>query len=328
MARRRALLAALMVLGTGLLRAAEAGTRLKDLARVGGWRDMELVGYGLVTGLRGTGDRPGTNPTSQSLMNLLNRLGVSLMPQDIASSNVAAVAVTARVPAFARPGAALDARVSSIGTAVSLENGTLLLTPLVGSDGKLYALAQGPLAHDPEIDDGRKNAARSTTVVLPSGVLLEQALPGPGTSEGPLGITLHTPDFTTAERIAQALRTAFRAAARAVDPARVEVEIPSEFKDNPVAFAARIEMVAVGADEAPRVVVNQITGTVVAGHDVKISPVTIAHAGLKIEIGPAEGDVTALVSMLDQVGAKPRDVSTIFRMLKRLGALKAELVVL
>jgi len=314
-----------------------ADMRMKDLARVGGWREMELVGYGLVTGLRGSGDKAGTNPSAQSMANLLNRLGLSLSAADIASSNVAAVIVTARVSAYSRAGSSLDARVSSIGNALSLENGTLLLTPLRGSDGQVYGTAQGALASDPESGAQRNNAntAHATTVVVPGGVLLEKTLPAPPAgNEGRLIVNLNTPDYVTAERAAQALREAFKTKCRAMDAALIEVEVPNEFREDPVGFAARVEMVRVGADERPRVVINENTGTVVSGREVKLSAVTISHAGLKIEVGvpsPAggsEGDVPSLVGLLNRVGAKPKDVVTIFKMIKRLGALKADLVVM
>lgn len=309
--------------------------RLKDLARVGGWREMELVGYGLVTGLRGSGDKAGTNPSAQSMANLLNRLGLSLSAADIASANVAAVIVTARVSAYSRAGSSLDARVSSIGNATSLENGTLLLTPLRGSDGQIYGTAQGGLASDPEAGSNRNNTSHAMTVIVPSGVLLEKTLPAPPAgNQGRLIVNLNTPDYVTAERAAQALREAFKTNCRAVDAALIEVEIPSDFKDDPVGFAARVELVRVGADERPRVVINEATGTVVSGREVKLSAVTISHAGLKIEVGVpssaggSEGDVPTLVGLLNRVGAKPKDVVTIFKMIKRLGALKADLVVM
>jgi flagellar P-ring protein precursor FlgI len=331
------LLTFIVLISSALPPNAGADMRMKDLARVGGWRELELVGYGLVTGLRGSGDKAGTNPSAQSMANLLNRLGLSLSAGDIASSNVAAVIVTARVSAFSRAGSSLDARVSSIGNAVSLENGTLLLTPLRGADGQIYGTAQGALASDPE-SGGKKNnnnASRATTVIVPGGVLLEKTLPAPPAGvEGRLVINLNTPDYVTAERAAQALREAFKTQCRAVDAASIEVEIPSEFKDDPVGFAARAEMVRVGADERPRVVINETTGTVVSGREVKLSAVTIAHAGLKIEVGVpssaggTEGDVPTLVGLLNRVGAKPKDVVTIFKMIKRLGALKADLVVM
>ncbi len=311
--------------------------RLKDLARVGGWREMELVGYGLVTGLRGSGDKAGTNPSAQSMANLLNRLGLSLSAGDIASSNVAAVIVTARISAFSRTGSSLDARVSSIGNATSLEGGTLLLTPLRGADGQVYATAQGPLASDPESAANRTAGAGShnTIASVPGGVLLEKTLPPPPAgNQGRLMVNLNTPDYVTAERAAQSLREAFKTNCRAVDAALIEVEIPSDFRDDPVGFAARAEMVRVGADERPRVVINETTGTVVSGREVKLSAVTISHAGLKIEVGVpssaggTEGDVPTLVGLLNRVGAKPKDVVTIFKMIKRLGALKADLVVM
>lgn len=311
---------------------AAADTRVKDIARVGGVRDMELVGYGLVTGLRGTGDRPGSGPAAQSLVNLLHRLGVAASPQELQSSNIAAVAVTARVTAYSRPGAALDARVSSLGNATRLEGGTLLLTALLGVDGKAYATAQGRLAEDPGSDDDRKNAGGATTAFLPSGVLLEKATAGPGAVEdGRLSVTLDRPDAVTAERVAQALRESLRAPARATDPGRIEVEIPEDFRDDPVGFAARVERVSVTPDEAPRVVLNERTGTVIAGRGVRITPVAISHGSLKIDIGGGaakDADVTSLVEMLNGLGARPRDVVVIFQMLKRLGALKAELVLM
>jgi flagellar P-ring protein precursor FlgI len=326
---------ALFLLATAVVPPASADMRLKDLARVGGWRELELVGYGLVTGLRGTGDKAGTNPSAQSLANLLNRLGLSLSPQELSSENVAAVIVTARASAYARPGSSLDARVSSIGNATSLENGTLLLTPLRGNDGQVYATAQGALASDMEPGSKKSSASRATTVVVPGGVLLEKALASPPAgSDGKLSVVLNTPDYVTAERAAQALRDAFHTKSRALDAGQIEVEIPADFREDPVGFAARAELVTVGADERPRVVLNETTGTVVAGREVKLSAVTISHAGLKIEVGSAspaggtEGDVPTLVSLLNRVGARPKDVVTIFKMIKRLGALKADLVIM
>lgn len=320
----------------GTLNLAAGETRVKDVARVGGARDLELVGYGLVTGLRGTGDRPGSGPAAQSLVNLLNRLGVAASPQELQSSNIAAVAVTARVPAFSRPGAASDARVSSLGNASRLEGGTLLLTALLGVDGKAYATAQGRLAEEPEAGDDRRGAGSAggaTTAFLPSGVLLEKPLTGPAAeTDGRLAVTLDRPDAVTAERIAQAVQETLKTPSRATDPGRVEVEIPEDFREDPVGFAARVERVTVTPDDAPRVVLNERTGTVIAGQGVRIAPVAISHGGVKIEIGGgparAEADVTSLVDLLSGLGVRPRDVVVIFQMLKRLGALKAELVLM
>lgn len=311
---------------------AEGALMIKDIARVGVNRDLELVGYGLVTGLRGTGDKAGSNPTTQSLVNMLTRLGVTVNAGDLNTSNVAAVAVTSRLSAFAQPGSAADGVVSSIGNATSLEGGTLLMTPLLAGNGKAYAVAQGKLSPDSlDLGDEKERKTGRATVWLSGGVQVNQPLPAPVVEdEQSLRVVLRDPNYGAAERVAQAIREELQTPARALDPSQIEVEVPGLFQKDWVAFAARVEHVPVQTEESPRVVVNEQTGTVIAGSSVKVSPVAIAHKGLKIEVegGKAhpETSVTTLVSALDRVGVKPRDMVMIFKMLKRLGALKADLV--
>jgi flagellar P-ring protein FlgI len=273
-------------LGAASVRAA----RIKDIAHVEGFRSNQLSGYGLVVGLNGTGDRQNTEFTVQTLANLLQEYNIRVNPADVRVKNVAAVIVTADVPAFLQPGTKLDAAISSLGDAGSLSGGTLLLTPLKGPDGKVYAVAQGPvslgggytaLAVGAKVSKNHPTAGRIT-----GGVLLERAIPSAVVgSDGQIRINLDQPDFTTATRISESLaRSPLRAAAQSLSPGVVTVSIPDKFKPDPIAFISALESIEIAADNPARIVVNERTGTVIISKDVRIAPVAVAHGGLHITI--------------------------------------------
>ena len=262
--------------------------KIKDIARVAGVRDNPLTGYGLVFGLAGSGDSARNHATVQSIVNTLRNFGVNVSEPDIASRNVAAVIVTAKLPAFAEAGQLVDVQVASAGDARSLTGGTLMLTPLYGPDGKLYAMAQGAISvggyqFEGMVASTQKN--HPTVGWIPSGASVEQGSPlrvaGDGRS---LSILLNDPDFTNANRIANAVRAAEpNAIVRAEHAGKVTVSYFSP-PSNLVSEVARIENITVAQDRRARIVVSERTGTVVAGGDVRIGQVTISHGNLKVEI--------------------------------------------
>lgn len=278
------LLAALCATST-----AEAGTvKVKDIARVAGVRENALTGYGLVFGLSGSGDSQRNRATVQSVANTLRNFGVNVDDADIASRNVAAVIVTAKLPAFAEPGQMLDVQVSSSGDARSLTGGTLMLTPLMGPDGRLYAMAQGAISVGGYQFQGvtaslQKN--HPTVGWIPSGGSVEQASPLQVAGQGrQLSILLNEPDFTNATRIANAIRSAEPSlSVRADHAGKVTVDFAAT-PSNLVERISRLENLTVVQDRPARVVVNERTGTVVAGGDVRLGKVGISHAGLRVEI--------------------------------------------
>lgn len=264
--------------------------RLKDLGRIEGWRSNQLVGYGLVTGLAGTGDALRNQATRQSLANLLSHFGTAIAPEQVQSRNVAAVMVTATLPAIAHVGDRIDVAVTSIGEARSLLGGVLLMTPLNGPDGKLYALAQGALSVGGYKYDLNGNIAQKnhpTTATIPGGANVEAAVAVRLQREDrTLRYLLAEPDYTTANRVAQAINASFgQALATALDGATVQVAMPADYPpERVVPFLTRLESLTVEPDKRARVVVNERNGVVVAGGDVRIDRVTITHGELKISI--------------------------------------------
>lgn len=265
--------------------------RIKDLAQVGGVRGNALVGYGLVVGLDGSGDRTSQVPfTVQSLKNLLGELGVnvpsSVNPQ---LKNVAAVAIHAQLPPFAKPGQPIDVTVSSIGNAVSLRGGSLLMAPLKGADGQVYAIAQGDLVVGGFGAQGRDGSKISVNVPsvgrIPNGATVERALPDVFGGSGEITLNLHQNDFTTVARMVAALESAFGpGSARAVDGATVAVRSPTD-PGARIGMLARIENIELSPGAAPaKVVVNARTGTVVIGSQVRVSPAAISHGSLTVTI--------------------------------------------
>ncbi|MGE5572355.1 MAG: flagellar basal body P-ring protein FlgI [Bacteroidota bacterium] len=263
-----------------------AESRIKDIAHVEGVRDNDLIGYGLVVGLKGTGDSSGAMFTVQSVANMLMRFGIKITPDQMRVKNVAAVMVTARLPAFARVGDRLDVVVSSVGDARSLEGGTLLLTPLLGPDERMYAAAQGVVSLGGGAA-GTRQKVHPTVARIPEGATVEQELATAiaGATAGTITLALAEPDFVTADRMARAICARLgEGVAKAADAGAVEVRVPPEYADNLVALVALIGEIPVTADVPARVVFNERTGTVVIGGTVRILPAVVSHGSLRVQI--------------------------------------------
>jgi flagellar P-ring protein FlgI len=343
---------------------APCATRLKDLVSVEGVRENQLIGYGLVVGLRGTGDRQQTVFSVQSLTNLLQQMGVSVPSTAIRVNNVAAVMVTSALPAFGQPGARIDVTAAAIGDASSLQGGLLLLTSLKGIDGQVYAIAQGPLLTGGFSAGGggsSQTVGHPTVGRVPGGATVERAAPSVAPSKI-VRLQLHHQDFTTATRIVENVNKKFGGtAAVAESSGLVSVTPPEQYRAKPVEFIAELEKLEVQSDHAARVVVNERTGTIVMGKDVKVAPVAIMHGNLSVEIQttmtvsqpgafskgqtavvPQVGvdvkeeqarnivlsngaTVEELVRALMSIGSTPRDVISILQNLRSAGALDAEL---
>ena len=291
--KRRRCLALLALVATSLVAAAapapDAAVRIKDLGKLAGWRENAVVGYGLVTGLAGTGDSSRNQATRQSIANLLQHFDLKLTPDQISSRNVAAVMVTTNLPPFARRGDTLDVTVTSMGDARSLLGGALLLAPLKGPDGRVYALAQGPVSVGGYKYDLNGNVVQKnhpTVGVIPSGAAVEVPLSADVVDgENKLVFVLSRPDYTTANRVADAINGMLGAGtARARTAADVEIRPGKARADDLVAFMTSLENLAVEPDRRARVVINERTGVVVSGGDVHISKVSISHGDLKVSI--------------------------------------------
>ena len=347
-----------------------AAPRIKDISRVGTDGVLRLMGYGLVIGLDGTGDSKGTEFTVQSVTNMLTRMGITVPQNKVKIKNVAAVIVSAEMPLTARIGTRIDVTVSSLGDAKSLEGGTLLLSPLKGSDGTYYATAQGPVSVGgfKAAGAGGDQISKNYTLVgrIPSGALVEAEAASAGPQSDYVEIMLFHPDYTTASRISDAISADFGdIEAVALDQAMVRVTLPEDVRRSGrvVDFIARVETTRVYPDVAAIVVINEKTGTIVAGENVSIGAVAIAHGGLSIEIrswpvisqpppfsgkGQAQTVVTEddevyaeveqsqliafeesssvaeVARALNALGVTPRDIIAIFQALKEAGALRAE----
>jgi len=268
-----------------------ASTRLKDLVSIEGIRDNQLMGYGLVVGLNGTGDKRQTVFSTQTLTNLLARMGISVNPTAIQVRNVASVLVTANLPPFAQTGSRLDVAVSTIGDASNLQGGMLVLTPLKGADGQIYAVSQGSVITGGFVAGRGGNTQtvnHPTTGRIPNGAIIEKNAPSvtPGTK---VRLQLRQADFTTAARISAAINRKFAAGntmlvAHAENAGLIEVEAPAEYKARAVEFLSELENVRVEADRPARIVINERSGTIVMGKEVQIAPVSILHGGLTVEI--------------------------------------------
>jgi flagellar P-ring protein FlgI len=269
--------------------ASAGGSRVKDLVTVSGARDNQLVGYGLVVGLAGEGDK---NPvyTIQSIANTLQRFGITVPPATLQSKNVAAVMVTADVRAFVKNGARLDVTVSSLGDAKTLQGGVLLQAPLLGADGKVYAVAQGPLSVGGFVGGSGGGGGASvqknhpTVAQIPGGALIEREIPAEVVREDSLELLLREPDFTSAARLAAAINEVFASHAQAVDSTTVRVRVPEGHLTAPVDFIARLEAVEVTPDSPARIIINERTGTIVANARIRIAACAVSHGDLTISI--------------------------------------------
>lgn len=324
--------------------------RLKDLGFVRGVRDNELVGYGIVVGLKGTGDDQGSAMTPQSVSTMLRRLGVQVDPKTLRLRNAAAVMVTARLPPFSRSGVRLDVTVSSLGTATSLQGGTLLETPLVGPDQRTYALAQGSLSLGGFEVSGRTGTGvqknHLTAARIPLGATVEtEFVPSSFLEAKELVWALRDPDFTTARNIAEAItKTLGEGSAKALDPSAVSISVPDEYTGKVAELVAKIESLDAAVDGRARVVVNERTGTVVASADVRIGKAAVAHGGLVVEVreqyvvsqpGAFSGGSTAVIPQSDvrageQTGQvhllEGASLNDVVRVLNQLGATPRDLI--
>ena len=350
---------------------ASASSRIKDIVDFEGVRDNMLVGYGLVVGLNNTGDTLKTGHfTKQSLQAMLNRLGVKPTDTGLDSKNVAAVMVTASLPPFARQGSRIDVTVSALGDSKSLLGGTLLVTPLLGADGEVYSVAQGQLAVGGFQAGGQAETVTKgvpTSGRIASGAIVERELGFELTNKDKIKLTLRNPDFTTARRISQAINAFLGTTAAAPsDPTTVQLLVPDSYRNNVVNLLTDIEQLRVEPDQLARVVIDQHSGTIVMGENVRISTVAIAQGSLTIRITEAEqvsqpgpfaevGTTTTvqrtnievnqgedkrltvlqpgvtmqeLVNGLNALGIGPRDMITILQAIKTAGALQAEIEVM
>jgi len=341
--------------------------RIKDIATFSGMRDNQLVGYGLVIGLNGTGDKKNSVFTISSMVNMMDRMGISVDPKQYTPKNVASAIITAKMPASAKPGSRIDVTVSSLGDATSLQGGVLIQTPLKGIDGKVYALAQGPLALGGYGATGAAaNTQKNVTTVasIPGGATIERAVPFEFNEQEKVTLHLSITDFSTAQQIAERLNSTMGGQfARAVDAGSVSLNIPPHYQGNLVPLMASLENLEIAPDVAAKVVVDEKTGTVVLGRDVRVAKAAVAHGNLQITVqegqqvsqpgpfsqgqtvvtpvtnlGTAEeqrrlvimegATLQELVDGLNAVGATPRDLISILRALKASGALYAELEII
>lgn len=266
-----------------------ASVRLKDIVDIEGVRDNQLIGYGLVVGLEGTGDTLNNSPfTKQSIEAMLERLGVNTRDQSVKTANVAAVMVTANLPSFARVGGRIDVRVSSLGDAKSLSGGTLLVTPLMGADGEVYAVAQGPVAIGGFFASGKAETVSKntpTTGRIANGAIVERETGFEFSMLKRFKMSLRNPDMTTARRIARTINTYLgNPAAKALDPSTVQVSVPDERSKDLVGFFADIEQLRVTTDAPARVVIDEKNGIIVMGEAVRVDTVAIAQGNLTIRV--------------------------------------------
>lgn len=360
----------LLALGLVLTAAAtaEANSRLKDIADFEGVRDNQLIGYGLVVGLNGTGDSLTNSPfTKQSLIGMLERLGVNIRNDNIKTANVAAVMVTATLPAFARHGTRLDLTVSALGDAKSLTGGNLLVTPMVGADGEVYAVGQGSTAVSGFSAKGEGQSVTKgtpTTARIPNGAIVEREVGFELSSLTNIYVSLRNPDFTTASRVAEAINKYLGGNdAKPIDPGTVSMAVPPRYQSDVVALLTDVEQLRIVPDQIARVVIDEHSGVIVMGENVRISTVAIAQGNLTIRItetpqvsqpGPfSTGGQTAivqrtdiqvsedndrkltvlqqgislqeLVNGLNALGIGPRDMISILQTIKAAGALQAEI---
>lgn len=341
------------------------GSRVKDLTMIAGARENQLVGYGIVTGLAGDGDK---NPiyTIQSVANMLQRFGVTVPAAALSSKNVAAVMITAEIPAFVKNGTRLDVTISALGDAKTLQGGVLLQTPLMGADGKVYAVAQGTVAVGGFIGGnggGSVQKNHPTVAQISGGALVEREIPTEIVRNNIVELLLREPDFTSAARMAAAVNLVFTNSAEAVDSTSVRVRVPEGHEKSPVQFISLVEAIEVQPDVPARIIVNERTGTIVATTRIRIAPCAVSHGELTISIANTDevsqpgafsqtGDtavttrtdtnvaetkarfvvmpemptIEKVASGLNAIGVTPRDMMAIFQAMKQAGALQAELI--
>jgi flagellar P-ring protein precursor FlgI len=349
---------------------AEATSRIKDLANVEGVRQNQLIGYGLVVGLNGTGDTLNNIPfTKQSLQAMLERLGVNIRGAQIRTGNVAAVMVTANLPAFGTQGTRMDVTVSALGDAKSLQGGTLLVTPLLGADGNVYSVAQGSVAisgFQAEGDAAKITRGVPTVGRVPNGAIIEREIEFALNRLSQVRLALRNADFTTAKRIAAAVNDFIgKATAEPLDPSTVQLTVPPQYRGNVVSLLTEIEQLQIEPDLAAKIVIDERSGIIVMGRDVRVSMVAVAQGNLTVTIsetpqvsqpGPfSRGGTTTtvprtrigvqedgkklalvkdgvslqqLVDGLNALGIGPRDLIAILQAIKAAGAIQADIEVM
>ena len=339
--------------------------RIKDITEVEGARGNQLTGVGLVTGLNGTGDN---SPMAVQMMrNMMRNFGITLDARSVRTRNLAVVALTANLPPYVRPGQTIDVNVNTMGNASNLQGGVLVQSPLRAADGQVYAVAQGPVVVGGSSAQGAA-ASRTQNIPtagrIPGGAIVEREVPTDYTAGGQVALLLRQPDFTTAQRIADAINRTYGVVAYAVDAGRVEINLPGQYVQAPTAFLANMGGIEIEPDTPAKVAVNERNGTVVMGGNVRISAVGVAHGNLVVTVGdtatvvqpeslsggttvvtnrtditaeeeggsmiamPATTTVRDIVRVLNSLGAKPRDIIEILQAISRAGALHGELVVM
>jgi flagellar P-ring protein precursor FlgI len=363
-------LAAVALAAVGSLSPAAAASRIKDLANVEGIRQNQLIGYGLVVGLNNTGDTINNSPfTRQSLTAMLERLGVNIRGQALRTGNVAAVMVTANLPAFGTQGTRIDVTVSALGDSKSLQGGTLLVTPLLGADGNVYAVAQGSLAiggFQAEGDAGKITRGVPTVGRIANGAIVEREIDFAINRLTQLRLALRNPDFTTAKRIASAINDFIGGPiAEPIDPSSVQITVPKKYPGNVVSLLTEIEQLLIEPDTAGKIIIDERSGIIVMGRDVRVSTVAVAQGNLTVTISespqvsqPApfsrggqtrvvprtrigvqeegrkfavvqEGmSLQQLVDGLNALGIGPRDLIAILQAIKAAGAIQADIEVM
>jgi flagellar P-ring protein precursor FlgI len=348
---------------------ADAASRIKDLANIEGVRDNQLIGYGLVVGLQGTGDTINNSPfTKQSITAMLERLGVNIRGQNLSLKNVAAVMVTANLPAFSTQGTRIDVTVSALGDAKSLQGGTLLVTPLLGADGNVYAVAQGSLAIGGfQVQGEAASITRGVPTVgrIANGAIIEREIEFALNSLPNVRLALRNSDFTTAKRVAAAVNDFLGAAtAEPVDPSTVALTVPKEYANNVVALLTEIEQLQIEPDLAAKIIIDERSGIIVMGRDVRVSMVAVSQGNLtvtisetpqvsqpapfsrgrtvvvprtkvgvqedgrKLAIVPEGVSLQQLVDGLNALGIGPRDLISIIQAIKAAGAIQADVEVM
>ena len=347
-----------------------ADVRVKDIASINCQNEVSLIGYGLIVGLEGTGDGKGTVFTVQSLVNMLQRMGVTVPVNKVKIKNVAAVVVTAALPPGTKKGSSIDCTVSSLGDATSLKGGTLLLTPLKSIDGTIIGYASGSVSiggFNVQVDENNKIVNNYTLVGrIPGGVHVDIGYPMEDFDYRVLQLSLYNPDFTTANRLKDRINEIYPSCAYPLDAATVELIVPDslQMKSGWVEFVSQVENLMIQPDVPARVVINEKTGTIVAGENVSIAPVALAHGTITITVRstpvisqPApfsqgktveaketsinvtdeeariiyfeeRSNISEVASALNAIGATPRDIIAIFQAFKQAGALRAELIIL
>jgi flagellar P-ring protein precursor FlgI len=345
--------------------ASAAGVRLRDLVMVAGARDNQLVGYGLVAGLAGEGDKDPAY-TKQTVANMLLRFGINLPAATLSAKNVAVVMVTADIPAFVKPGARIDVNVASMGDAKTLQGGVLLQTPLLGADNKVYAVAQGAVSIGGfSAGGGGATVTKNhpTTALIVNGALVEREIPSSVVHDKTVELLLREPSFTVASRMAAAINNVFTNSAHAQDTTSVQVHIPEAAAGAPVDFLASLEEIEIVPDTPARIIINERTGTIVATSSIQISSCAVSHGNITINVAstlnvsqPApfsskgrtvvtpstttdvieqksaliplaeSATVERVAASLNALGVTPRDMMAIFEAMKQAGALQAELI--